>query len=106
MRNWLDRLLFLACAASTLGVCGILLGLIGIIAHHGLPAIGWRFVTQPMTSVGEGGGILYNLIGTGILIGVALGLSAPPAVGIALLERVYVTSPLGRKVLTTSLYIL
>lgn len=49
----------------------------------------WRFLTEQIRLVGADGGIFYNLVGTLILLATALMVSAPVAMGLALVEGVY-----------------
>lgn len=106
MRKAIDILLALICGACVVLVCALLLGLIGVIWHRGAPAISWTFFTEQIRQVGAQGGIFYNLIGTLILITTALLISAPIAISMALLERVYVRNEQLRRALTLFLYTL
>ena len=56
--------------------------------------------------VGAAGGILWNLIGTIILLGAAFIICAPLAVGLALVERVWLRGNTARRALRTVLYTL
>lgn len=106
MRRSLDRLMggvALACLASALLV---LVGLVGVIALRGLPAVNWAFLTEQMRSVGAAGGIVYHLAGTLILIGTAAVAAGLPAVGIALMQSVYLRSERARELLGLFLYVL
>lgn len=83
MRRLTDRLFLIVtgiCAALTLLV---LVGIVATILVRGLPAIDWRLLTA-----GEGG-VLYQLVGTLILVLTALAASAPVAVALALAVTVY-----------------
>ena len=62
------------CAALA---CGVLVMIALAITMRGLPAVSWQFYTEQIKLVGADGGIFYNLIGTFILIGTALAVSAP-----------------------------
>lgn len=75
-----------ACAALA---CGVLVMIALAILMRGLPAVSWKFYTEQIRLVGADGGIFYNLVGTFILIGTALAVSAPIAVGLALVHGVY-----------------
>ncbi len=106
MRRLLDRLLIFACGASAVFVCALLLGLIVVICRRGAPALSWTFLTEQIRQVGAQGGIFFNLVGTVILIGTALVVCLPVAIGLALLERVYVSSERWRRALGVFLYTL
>jgi phosphate transport system permease protein len=90
-----------ACLLATLAIVG---GLVFAIVHRGWPAISVSFFTEQIRLVGADGGIFWNLIGTGILLVTALLASAPCAVALALLERVWLRSPQLRRLLRLALY--
>jgi len=92
-----------ACAALA---CGVLAMIALAIAWRGLPALSWQFFTEQIRLVGAAGGIFYNLIGTFILIGTALLVSAPMAVGLALGHGVYLRGHRHQDKLTLLLYLL
>jgi phosphate transport system permease protein len=94
------------CAACALLACGLLLGVIFVIAQRGLPALSWTFFTEQIRQVGSAGGIFYNLIGTVILITTAGLICAPIATGLALTQAVYLRSPSARGRLGLFLYTL
>lgn len=104
MRKLVDWLLIVICGGSALFVCALLVGLIVVIYHRGAPAVSWTFLTEQIRQVGAQGGIFFNLIGTLILIITALVVCSPLAIGLALMERVYVRNPRTRRALTTFLY--
>lgn len=88
-------------------VCvAILLGLVGVVAQRGGPALSWSFFTEQIRLVGAAGGILWNLIGTSILLVSAFFICAPFAVALALLERVWVQNVSWRRFMRTLLYTL
>src|SRR4051812_43643851 len=64
MRRLIDRFVALVCAASTIFVCALLLGLIVVIYRRGAPALSWTFLTEQIRQVGAQGGIFFNLVGT------------------------------------------
>lgn len=106
MRKTLDRLLAFVCGASALFVCALLLGLVAVIWQRGSPALSWHFLTEQIRQVGAQGGIFYNLVGTTILIVSAIAICAPIAVGLALVERIFLRSAPARRALTIFLYTL
>ena len=106
MRKTLDRLLAFVCGASALFVCALLLGLVAVIWQRGSPALSWHFLTEQIRQVGAQGGIFYNLVGTTILIAGAIVICAPIAVGLALVERIFLRSAPARRALTIFLYTL
>src|SRR5215210_817434 len=97
--------------AALAGTCaliavGILVGVVAVIAQRGAPALTWSFFTEQIRLVGAAGGIFWNLIGTIILLAAAFIISAPLAVGLALVERVWLRSNTARRALRTVLYTL
>lgn len=106
MRRTKDRAFKLLAGACAFVACGVLFLIAFAIAFRGLPAISWQFFTEQIRLVGAAGGIFYNLLGTFILIGTALLISAPVAVGLALVHGVYVHDHRRREKLTMLLYLL
>ena len=106
MRKFTDVAVAVVMAGCTLVCLTILLGLVGVVAQRGGPALSWSFFTEQIRLVGAAGGILWNLIGTSILLVSAFFICAPFAVALALLERVWLTSAGSRRFLRTGLYTL
>lgn len=104
MRKALDFALCAVAALCALVAVGILLGLVYVIAHRGGPAISWSFLTEQIRLVGASGGIFWNLVGTVILLASAFVVCAPLAVGLALVERVWLRHPGGSRALRAVLY--
>ena len=103
-RRWLDRVFVAAAAACGLAACALLLGVAGSIVWRGMAVLNWGFVSRLGTGSGGTGGILYEILGTVILIATALAVSAPLATGVALVEAVYLAAPRARRWLFVSLY--
>lgn len=102
-----SNLLFPAlCGLCAAIACGLLFGLVFVIAQRGLPALSWRFITEQIRQVGAEGGIFYNLVGTLILISTAIVVCAPIATGLALTHAVYVKSAATKSRLGLFLYTL
>src|SRR5215218_6094913 len=99
MRKANDFFIALIAGASALISVGILLGLVFVVAQRGIPALSWSFFTEQIRLVGAAGGILWNLIGTSILLVSAFVICAPMAVGLALVERVWLTGASSRRTL-------
>lgn len=97
------RLLTALCA---LAACVVFAGIVWAIVARGWPAVNWRFFTEQIRLVGADGGIFYNLIGTGILVGTALVVCTPFALGLALLQGVYLEKSRLKGCLTIVLYLL
>ncbi len=104
MRKALDFALCAVVALCALVAVGILLGLVYVIAQRGGPAISWNFLTEQIRLVGASGGIFWNLIGTVILLASAFVFCAPLAIGLALVERVWLRHPGSSRALRAVLY--
>ena len=104
MRKFKDLLLGLLLFTCTLVSLGIAGGLFWAITRRGLPALSVSFFTEQIRLVGADGGIFWNLIGTVILLASAFCFTTPCAVGIALLERIWIRSPKWRQFLRLALY--
>ena len=107
MRRLIDHLFAVLAAVCAATACIVLLGIVGTIVLRGLPAMDWSFLTEHMQAAGAEGGILFNILGTLILIGTALIVTGPLALGLALVHSVYVrrVGPWRRR-LTVFLYTL
>ena len=106
MRKTVDIVIAVLVCIAALIVVSILVGLVGVIAWRGAPALNWSFLTEQIRLVGAAGGIFWNLIGTIVLIGSALLICTPLAVALALLERVWLTASGGRRAMRSILYTL
>lgn len=106
MRRWLDRAFWGATGAAALLACALLVGIFAFLLGHGLPALSWSFLVQDTSEAGAGGGILYQLLGTVILVVTAFGTAAPLAIALALTATVYSRRPRVRRSLEVSLYAL
>lgn len=106
MRKALDLGFRLLTGLCALVACGALALIVAAILFRGLPAVSWRFLTEQIRLVGADGGIFHNLVGTLVLIATALLVSAPLAVGVALVHGVYLRGETGRRRLLLLLYLL
>jgi phosphate transport system permease protein len=105
-RKLMHHLFRAATGLCALAVCGISLVVIGAIVQRGWPALRWSFFTDQIQMAGASGGIVYNLIGTGILIATAFAASAPVALAVALMHEVYLPPGRWRRGLELLLYLL
>lgn len=87
-----------------LACCSVLLALVWSIVQRGWPAISWRFYTEQILLVGADGGIFYNILGTLILLVATVVVSTPLALGLALMQGVYLQGSVWRKHLTLFIY--
>jgi len=106
MRKFKRHALQLVTGGCAVLACGVFVAIAVAITTRGLPAIHWRFFVEQIKLVGAAGGIFYNLIGTFILMGTALAVCAPLAVGLALTHGVYLRGHPLREKLTLLLYLL
>ncbi len=106
MRKLTSLLLAALTGLCALGAVSLLIGLLFVVAQRGLPALGWSFFTDQIRLAGAAGGIFWNLVGTLILLFAAFTICTPMAVGLALLERVWLPEGVARRSLRTALYAL
>ena len=106
MRRFSDLLVAAITGACATIAVGILVGLVFVVAKRGAPALSWSFFTEQIRLVGAAGGIFWNLIGTVILLAAAFILCAPMAIGLALVERVWLRGDTARRAMRTVLYTL
>ena len=106
MRKLTDFVIAAIAGMCALVAVGILVGLVFVVAQRGVPALSWSFFTEQIRLVGAAGGIFWNLIGTIILLAAAFIICAPLAVGLALVERVWLRSNTARRALRAVLYTL
>lgn len=85
-------------AISILGV------ILGAVFWQGAPAIDWEFLTQPSSNFGASGGILYQTAGTLILMGGAVAVALPVALGTALFQTEYLKSDRLKKLFRNLFY--
>lgn len=104
MRRWKDRAFTLLAAACASAAAGLLLAILAAILLHGAGSLRWSFLTRPAAEAGASGGVLYEIVGTSILIATALAASVPFAVGLALTQAFYLRSPVGRRRLLAAFY--
>lgn len=96
MRRGLDRAFTVCAAACAAVVCALVLGIAGAIVWRGMAVLDWRFVSRLASGGGGAGGVLYEILGTVILIATSLAVCAPLAVGVALAQAVYLEGPGNR----------
>jgi phosphate transport system permease protein len=104
MRKLRDLFLPLLTGGCALVALSILVGLVWVVAQRGAPAMSWSFFTEQIRLVGAAGGILWNLIGTGILLVTAFLVCAPVAIALALVERVWLPPGKTQSLLRGVLY--
>lgn len=105
-RKIIDHLFRAITAICALAAASLLVVIVGAIWRKGASAISWEFFSAQMKEAGASGGILHNIIGTGILILTAFLVCAPIALSIALVHGVYLKGERLRGFVTLMLYIL
>ncbi len=76
------------------GICGfILVFLIGVIVWNGMNSMNIQFLLSEASNFGASGGILYQIVGSLLLVVMASVLVMPVAIGTALFKSEYITSP-------------
>lgn len=79
--QWIAKaLLALACASAV----AALVFVVGFVLAGGLPHVSWGFLTQPILDMGRSGGILPAIVGTLMMVLVAVGIAAPLGVASAI----------------------
>lgn len=70
-------------AVATLLSLGALFSILGYLIVHGIGAFNWNFLIKEPAAVGEaGGGIAPSLLGTAILVTIAIIFGAPLGIGV------------------------
>ena len=98
MRRALDRAFTAGVAACAAVVCALVLGIAGAIVWRGLAVLDWHFVSRLASGGGGAGGVLYEILGTVILVTAALAVCAPLAVCVALTDAVYLDGREQRRI--------
>ena len=89
MRRAGELLFWGAAGLAALLALGLSAGILVATVARGAGALSWDFLARASSDAGAGGGIVYQLAGTLILIATALVAAVPPAVGLALATTVY-----------------
>jgi phosphate transport system permease protein len=73
-------MLALACASAV----AALIFVVGFVLAGGLRHVTWAFLTQPILDMGRAGGILPAIVGTLMMVFVAIGIAAPLGIASAI----------------------
>lgn len=73
-------MLMLACASAVLALVFV----IGFILVGGFSHVTWSFLTEPILDMGRAGGILPAIVGTILMVFVAIGIAAPLGIASAI----------------------
>jgi phosphate transport system permease protein len=79
--------LMLSCAAAL----SVLVFVIGFVLAGGIRNLSWAFLTQPILDMGREGGILPAIVGTLLMVFVAVGIAGPLGVASAIYLAEYTT---------------
>ncbi len=83
-RRLLRFLLPTLAALCALFALAAVMFILGVLLLRGFDSIDWNFLTTDTRAAGAEGGILYQILGTLILIATALAVALPPALAIGL----------------------
>lgn len=104
MRKLVDRAFAVIVGACAIAALFVLGSLVFVIARKGCPALSLSFFTEQIKLVGAAGGILWNLVGTVILLVTAFVACTPFAIALALLERVWLRPGRAQRFIRLTLY--
>jgi phosphate transport system permease protein len=93
-RRIVEKLFGLAAVGSALLACGILLVVLGTLVYKGFSALSIDFFTKPRPLFGQEGGIADALIGSALIVGMAMLIAIP----ISVLVAIYMSEYAGPKV--------
>ncbi|HEU5009406.1 MAG TPA: phosphate ABC transporter permease PstA [Gaiellaceae bacterium] len=93
-RRIVEKLFGVAAIASAVLACGILFVVLGTLIHKGLSALSVDFFTKPRPLFGEEGGIADALVGSALIVGMAMVIAIP----VAVLVAIYMSEYAGPKV--------
>jgi phosphate transport system permease protein len=88
-RRFLNQLFTLLSSLAALFCLLVLCFLLAVIVSQGLPAISLEFILSPARNFGAEGGILYQLLGSLLLVVCAGIISLPIALGVAIYKSEY-----------------
>lgn len=97
--------IFLGATWAAVGACGAILAFVlGVIIWNGVRAVNFDFLFTAARNFGAEGGILYQIIGSILLIAGAAIISLPLAVGTAIFKSEYMKNGLPRNLCTALIY--
>lgn len=85
------------CSSSVVLCLCILVFLFGVIFWNGIPALSFDFLSSRSTNFGADGGIIYQILGSILIVIVAATLSFPIAIGTAIFKSEYLEKPVWKK---------
>jgi len=97
VRRVADQLFPIVTGACALLACTLLLGIVGTLLLRALPALDLSLFVHASSSPFGSGDLVYQLLGTLLLMATALFISAPLAIGLALADTVYLAPRMARR---------
>ena len=88
-RRVVEKLFGLLALVSALVACGILLVVLGTLVYKGFSELSLDFFTKPRPLFGQKGGIADALVGSAIIVGMAMLMAIPVAVLVAIYMSEY-----------------
>jgi phosphate transport system permease protein len=95
-RRIVEKLFGLGAVASALLACGILFVVLGTLVYKGFSALSVDFFTKPRPLFGEEGGIADALVGSALIVGMAMLMAIPLSVLVAIYISEYAGPKVGR----------
>ncbi|MFT3866253.1 MAG: phosphate ABC transporter permease PstA [Solirubrobacterales bacterium] len=83
-RHLVSRIIQCLAVAAAIAAVAVLVIVIWAVVSHGVKAISWEFITKPAPK-----GVAPNLVGTGVIVGIATLMAMPVGVLIALFLSEY-----------------
>lgn len=100
------KLFKLSAYASGFSVVFVTLCCLGVVFYSGAHSMNIDFLTSPAVGAGVDGGILYQILGTVILIVTAAVFTTPLGYGVAIYQSCYNRSPVTSRILSNAMDIL
>lgn len=103
-RIWFNRIFYLCCLAAIAASIFFLFFLIAVILWNGLQAVSLDFIFTPSSNFGSQGGVLYQILGSLLLIITTALIVCPIALGTALYQSEYIKKPALKKLCSILTY--
>ena len=103
-RRWINGFFLVISRVATLFCLVVLVLLLARIAYNGFQVISLNFLFSPAKSFGTEGGILYQILGTLLIVSVAGLISLPLALGTAIFQSESLKKPLFQKIFKLLIY--
>lgn len=103
-RRWQERIAWVFMAGATFGGVALLLLILVIVLWQGGPALSIEFLTTASSGFGETGGILFQIVGTCLLMAGAVAVCLPVVLGSVLFQTEFVRSLIFKKIFRLFIY--